>query len=406
MPLTDSRIRQAAARDSEWKLFDGKGLYLAVTPAGSKLWRLKYRLNGKEKKLSIGPYPEVSLKEARQRRTDARRQVDSGIDPSLVKQAEKRAAVMGANNNFASIADEYLDKMEKEGKAPATLAKARWLLSKLRPALGHRPIADISPQELLAVLKKEETAGRRETARRLRSFAGRIFRYAVATARASHDPSHLLRDALVAPVAKHHAAITDSKELGALLRAIDAYSGQPASLFALRLTPHVFQRPGEIRRMEWSEIDLEAAVWTIPAGRKKQREPHCVPLSRQSLQILREVQGLTGHWRYVFPSLRTRSRPMSENTVNGALRRLGYGGDEMTAHGFRSTASTLLNESGKWNPDAIERALSRAEKNQIRAAHHRSAYWNERVAMAQWWSDYLDRLRHGADVVLRSRANS
>lgn len=300
MPLTDNQVRKAASRDKEWKLADEKGLYLAVTPAGSKLWRLKYRMNGKEKKLAIGPYPEVSLKDARQRRDDARRQIENDIDPSTVKQAEKKAAALGAENTFLLIAIEYLDKMAQEGRAEATLSKARWLLSKLRPAIGHRPIAEITPQELLAVLKKEETAGRRETARRMRSFAGRVFRYGVATARATHDPSHLLQGALIAPVPKHHAAITDPNELGALLRAIDAYAGQPTTLFALRLTPHLFQRPGEIRRAEWFEIDFDDAIWTIPAERMKQREPHRVPLSSQSLDILKQARGLTGHGRYVF----------------------------------------------------------------------------------------------------------
>ena len=252
---------------------------------------------------------------------------------------------------------------------------------------------------MFAALKKVERAGHRETAKRLRSFASRVFRFAVSTGRANTDPAETLRNALASPIVKHYAAITDPKSLGELLRAIDGYSGEPATLAALQLTPHVFQRPGEVRQMQWQELDLEAGVWTIPAERMKQRSPHVVPLSRQSVETLRGMQALTCNGKFVFPSIRTRERPMSENTVNGALRRLGYAGSEMTAHGFRSTASTLLNESGRWNPDAIERALSHAEKNQVRAAYNRGSYWAERVQMAQWWSDYLDRLKSGAAVI-------
>jgi integrase len=213
-----------------------------------------------------------------------------------------------------------------------------------------------------------------------------------------------LRGALASPIVKHYAAITDPLALGELMRAIEGYSGEPATMAALQLTPHVFQRPGEVRQMRWSEVDMEKGIWTIPAERMKQRHAHAVPLSRQSVAILAGMQGLTGNGMFVFPSVRTRERPMSENTVNGALRRLGYSGSEMTAHGFRSTASTLLNESGKWNPDAIERALSHAEKNQVRAAYNRGSYWNERVEMAQWWSDYLDMLRDGGQVLDFKRA--
>jgi integrase len=237
-----------------------------------------------------------------------------------------------------------------------------------------------------------EERGHLETARRLRSFASRVFRYAVATARASSDPAALLRGALVAPKVKHHAAILDEKGVGALLRAIEGFNGQPMTQLALRLAPHVFVRPGELRQAEWSEFDLEEAVWKISAAKMKMRQPHVVPLSRQAIEILRDAQALTGRHRYVFSSLYPGSRPMSENTINAALRRLGYGGDEMTAHGFRAMASTLLNESGKWNPDAIERALAHQGTNAVRGAYHRGAHWAERVEMAQWWSDYLDTL--------------
>jgi integrase len=272
-------------------------------------------------------------------------------------------------------------------------------LSKLSPSLATRPIAEITPHELLAVLRKSERVGQRETARRLRFFSSRVFRYAVATARATSDPAQPLQGALVSPVAKHHAAIIDPIAFGGLLRAIEAYSGQPITTLAMRFTANVFQRPGEVRQAEWSEIDLDAAVWTIPAARMKQRQPHRVPLSRQAVAILREAASLSANSKYVFPKLGSPLKPMCENAINGALRRMGFGADVMTAHGFRSTASTLLNESGKWNPDTIERTLSHAEANQVRAAYHRGAHWVERVEMAQWWSDYVDTLQEGGQVV-------
>ena len=400
MALTDTVIRLAKAGVSDRKLADSKGLYLLVTASGSKLWRLKYRIDGKEKKLALGSYPEVGLKEARARRDAARQSAQAGSDPSVVKREARIAKRIAAANTFGGIAEEYIAKLEAEGKAAVTIAKTRWLLTKLSPALGTRPIAEISPHELLAVLKKVERAGHRETARRLRSFSSRVFRYAVATARASVDPAQPLQGALVSPVAKHHAAITDPIAFGKLLRSIETYSGQPVTKLALRFTAHVYQRPGEVRKAEWSEIDFDKALWTIPAERMKQRQPHRVPLSQQALAILREAAELSGGGRYIFPKLGSPLKPMCENAVNGALRRMGYGSDDMTAHGFRSTASSLLNESGKWSADAIERALSHADGNQVRAAYHRGAHWPERVEMAQWWSDHLDTLREGAKVLL------
>ena len=399
MALTDTSIRLAKAEASDRKLADSKGLYLLVTASGSKLWRLKYRIDGKEKKLALGSYPEVGLKRARARRDEARQSAQAGSDPSVAKREARIAKRIASANTFAAVADEYIAKLEAEGRASVTVGKTRWLLGKLTPALGTRPIAEISPHELLAVLKASERAGHRETARRLRSFASRVFRYAVATARATVDPAHPLLGALIAPVAKHHAAITDPVAFGGLLRAIEGYSGQPVTKMALQFTSHVFQRPGEVRQAEWSEIDFDKGIWTIPAACMKQRQPHHVPLSRQALAILREAYELSGDGRFVFPKLGSEFKPMCENAINGALRRMKYSSEQMTAHGFRSTASTLLNESGKWNPDAIERALSHADSNQVRAAYHRGAYWPERVKMAQWWSDHLDTLRSGAKVI-------
>lgn len=400
MALNDMSVRTAKPREKDWKLADEKGLYLLVTAKGAKLWRVKFRVNGKEKKLSLGAYPEIGLKDARRLRDDARSTLAAGIDPARRKREQKAVAKLGAANSFEAIAEEYIAKRQKEGLAEVTLSKSRWFLRLLRPSIGRLPVAEITPHEILQALRKVENAGKRETANRIRSFASRVFRYAIFTARADKDPAHALRGALATPMVKHYAAITDAAQLGQLLRAIDSYSGEPATLIALKLTPHVFQRPGEVRQMRWSELDLEKAIWTIPSARMKQRSgDHTVPLSGQSIELIRTMQGLSGHSDYVFPSVRSKDRPMSENTVTGALRRLGYGGSEMTAHGFRTSASSLLNESGKWNPDAVERALSHADKNAVRGIYNRSPYWNERVAMAQWWSDHLDTLRKGAEVV-------
>lgn len=406
MALTDTAVRLAKAGDIDRKLSDEKGLYLLVTATGSKLWRVKYRIAGKEKKLALGSYPAVSLKDARAKRDEARRTTEAGNDPAAVKREARLAKQIASANTFAAVAAEYIAKQEAEGKAAVTVAKTRWLLAKLTPALGTRPVSEISPHELLAILKASERAGQRETARRLRSFASRVFRYAVATARASVDPAQPLLGALVSPVAKHHAAITDPIVFGGLLRAIHTYSGQPITTIALRFTAHVFQRPGEVRQAEWSEIDFDKAEWVIPAGRMKQRQPHRVPLSQQAIAILREAEALSGGGRYVFPKLGSPLKPMCENAINGALRRMGFDADTMTAHGFRSTASSLLNESGKWSPDAIERALAHADGNQVRAIYHRGAHWPERVEMAQWWSDHIEVLRDGATVIPIRRLTS
>jgi len=399
MALSDTSIRAAKPRAAQYKLFDEGGLFLIVRPSGGKLWRLKYRHIGKEQQLSLGIFPAVGLKEARKRRDDARKLIAEGVNPAFEKKRAAVQASLGAANTFKAVADELIAKREREGLKDITTAKAQWLLALLEPALGNRPIAEIEPYELLAVLKRIELAGRYETAKRLLAFSGRVFRYAVATTRAKRNPAADLAGALVSPKVKHHAAIIEPVGVGALLRAIDGFDGHPTTKWALQLAPHVFVRPGELRRAEWAEIDLEAAVWRIPGTRMKMSREHVVPLSRQVVAILKEAQQLTGNGRLVFPSVRTPLRPMSENTLNAALRRLGYGSDEMTSHGFRSTASTLLNESGKWTPDAIERALAHGDADTVRAAYHRGAHWQERVQMAQWWSDYLDTLRQGGKVV-------
>jgi integrase len=406
MALSDVQIRSAKPGAKPYKLFDGRGLHLAVTPAGGKLWRLKYRHAGKEKLLSLGAYPAMPLAAARKAADAARSAMAAGVDPSLEKRRTKARAKQGAGDTFAAIAAEYIDKRKRDGArpySPATTVKAEWFAALLDPAIGHMPVASIEPLDILAALQKLEPKGNLESARRCLQFASRVFRHAVATARLASDPSRDLKGALSAPRVRHHAAILDPVKLGGLLRAIDGYEGDAITRLALQLAPHVFVRPGELRTARWEEFDLGAAIWTVPAEKAKMRRPHAVPLSRQALAILDALRGLTGggegYRGYVFPSMRTRQRSMSENTLNAALRRLGYAKDEMTAHGFRATASTLLNESGKWTPDAIERALAHGHSDAVRGAYARGQHWQERVAMAEWWSDHLDTLRKGADVV-------
>lgn len=392
MALKELQIRHARPADKVTQITDERGLYLEVHPNGSKLWRYKYRHMGKQKRLALGRYPDVGLAEARQRRDDARSKLEAGSDPLQERKREKLVAAFSAANSFGEIAKEYIDKRVAEGQSDATTQKANWLLDQLKP-IWTFPVTDIKPVDLLAALKRVEAQGKHETARRCRSFAGRVFRYAVATGRGESDPSAILRGALIVPKTKHHAAILDPSQMGELLRSIDAYSGHTITRLAMQVSPHLMARPGEVRMAVWSEFDLENAVWKIPAERMKMRRPHEVPLSRQVLEYLQQLFELTGPDGYVFPAFHTWKRPLSENTVNQCFRRMGYAAGEVTAHGLRTTASTLLNESGKWSPDAIERSLAHADANSIRGVYNRGRYWDERVAMHQWWSDYLDEMR-------------
>jgi integrase len=397
--LTDVAVRNAKPGPKPYKMGDSHGLFLLVQPTGGKLWRFKYRVDGREKKLAIGPYPEIGLGEARRRRDEAREAMAAGKDPAREKQRDKVRAKVEAENTFAAITAEFCEKRKRDGQrawAPATAKRCEYLLSILCGSIGNMPIAEIEPADVLVAVRRIEGKGKLESARRTLQLAGSVFRYAVATARLKSDPTRDLKGALTSPTVTHYGAVIDPAGVGELLRSIDGYEGQPITKFAMQLAPHVFVRPGELRHAEWSEIDLEGALWTIPASKTKMRKEHVVPLSCQAIAILKGVQSLTGQGGYVFPSFRTRRRPMSDNTINAGLRRLGYATDEMTAHGFRAMASTLLNESGKWNPDAIERALAHGDTDKVRAAYHRGAHWKERVAMAQWWSDYLDELRRGA----------
>ena len=394
MAFKDAEIRSLGPGPKPYKKADGKGLHLLIFPNGSKLWRLKYRIAGKEKQLALGQYPDIGLAEARKRRDLARAQIEQGIDPSLDRQRGKAAAKLSADNTFSAIATDYIAKRQKEGLASATISKAHFFLAQLSPAIGSMPIKEVDTQMLLAALKRIEGKGNYETAKRTRSFASRVFRYAVSTGRADADPAALLSGALISVKAKHYAAILKAEEFGVVLRAIDSYDGSPITRFALQFAPHVFVRPGELRHAEWQEFDFDKAVWKIPAGRMKARRPHAVPLSSQVLDILDELRKLTGPQGYVFPSLHSSARPMSENTMNVAFRRMGFSKDEITSHGLRATASTLLNESGLWSPDAIERALAHGFSNAVRSAYHRGEHWEERVKMAAWWSNYLTDLKN------------
>jgi len=405
MALTNTAVKGAKPRDRSYKLYDERGLFLSIEPSGAKLWRFKYRYADKEKKLALGSFPETSLKDARQKRDEARKQLEASIDPASKRRADRLGLNDRAKNTFEAVANEYIEKKEREGLAAITIGKAKWLLKLLESGLRGRPIAEITAQELLGAIRKVEKQGNLETARRMRSFAGRVFRYGVATGRAERDLSVDIRDALTTPTVTHRAAILDAAGAGALMRAIEGYSGQPSTHLALRMAPHVFVRPGELRYAEWREFDFDKAVWTIPGRKMKMGRDHHVPLSRQVLMILEDAKKLENDAGYVFPSTSSWKRPISENTINGALRRMDYTKEQMTAHGFRAMASSLLNESGKWNPDAIERALAHGDVNAVRGAYHRGSYWDERVQMAQWWSDYLDKLRLENNVLSFDRVN-
>lgn len=397
--LTDIEIKTLKPAIKPFKRGDELGLFILVHPSGSLLWRFKYRIFGIERSLSLGRYPGVTLKQGREKRDEARAMLAEGVDPIANKQQKTLNASIAAATTFGVVADEFIEKMEREGKAPATIKKARWFRDQFNASICRRPIAMVTPNELLDALKRVERRGHHETAQRLRAFAGRIFRYAISTLRADRNPADVSRGALTVPRVRHHGAILDPVKVGELLRAIDGYGGRPESKIALQLLAHTFVRPGELRQAEWAEIDFDAAVWRIPAERMKMKQSHVVPLSSQSLQILRDLRELGNCGNFLFPAFHTSLRPMCENTLNVSLRRLGYSRDEMTSHGFRATASTLLNESGHWHPDAIERALAHCDRDHVRAAYHRGVHWAERVKMAQWWSNHLKQLRDGATII-------
>jgi integrase len=397
MPLSAAAVRNAKPRKKQFKLYDEKGLFLIVTPSGGKWWRFRYSLGGKEKLLSLGTYPETSLKDAREARDQARKALADGLDPSLARKIMRNA---GDGDTFVDLAREWHAKFSSTW----TERGARDVWSRLEknvlPWLGHRPVQELTAPEILQVVRRIESRGALETARRQLQKIGQVMRYAVATGRAERDPAADLKGAIPPPVPKHHASVTDPRELAGLLRAIDGYTGTHVVRCALRLAPLTFVRPGELRHAEWSEFFLEdePPYWKIPAEKMKMKRPHLVPLSRQAVAILEDLRPLTGNDKYLFPSVRTASRPMSENTVNAALRRMGFSKDEATGHGFRSTASTLLNEMG-WPGDVIELQLAHLEKSRSRAAYNYAEHLEQRRKMMQAWADYLDD-RKGAGRVL------
>ena len=388
MPLSDVKCRSTRPSPKLRKLSDGGGLQLWVQPSGSRLWRLAYRFGGKQKLLALGAYPAVSLADARQARDAARLLLAAGQDPSEERKAET------PSNTFRGIAEEYIARLSKEGRADTTISKTQWLLNFAYPILGDLSIRKVDAATVLKALRQVEARGRHESANRLRSTIGSVFRYAMATARAESDPTIALRGALIRPKVKSRPAVTEPNALGALLRAIDSYDGLPGTRAALKLMAVLFPRPGELRAAQWPEFDFNNALWTIPAGRMKMRRPHRSPLSTQAVAILKELRELVSG-DLLFPSVRTEARAISEGTLNAALRRLGYSKNEMTPHGFRATASSLLNECGRWHPDAIERQLAHVENDDVRRAYARGEHWNERVEMMQWWADYLDQLKGG-----------
>ena len=397
MSLSELKVRNAKPKEKFYKLTDGDGLYIHVTEKGAKLWRFRYRFGGKEKLLALGSYPEVSLLDARQRRDEARRQLANGIDPGAVRKAQKQANVQGTET-FEVIAREWHGRFIStwtEGHAETIMSR---LERDLFPWIGKRPIAEIKAPELLAVLRRVESRGALESAHRIRTICGQVFRYAVATGRAERDPSADLKGALPQPQEKHRAAITEPKEVAALLRAIESYEGSFIVKCALKLAPLVFVRPGELRHAEWEEINLENAEWNIPGSKMKMREPHLVPLSRQAIEILTELKKLTGAGRYVFPG-RTSQRPMSDNAILATLRRMGYTKEEMSGHGFRAMARTILDEILQVRPDFIEHQLAHAVRDPNGRAYNRTAHLNERRKMMQQWADYLEQLKIGAKVL-------
>lgn len=377
---------------------DGGGMYLLVNASG-KYWRMNYRFAAKRKTLALGVYPAVSLADARKRRDKARELLAKDIDPSTAKQSEKQAKADIAANTFERVARDWLVKTKGERAAITQEKVSAWLEKDMLPSLGEKPISTISPRDVLTMVRKVETRGALDTAHRILQLCGQVFRYAVANGSADRDVTQDLRGALTAVPKKHYPAITEPKQLGQLMRSIYDYTGHPYTIAALKLTPLVFVRPGELRTAEWTEIDLEAAEWRIPGRKMKMKVDHLVPLSTQAVEILKSIKPITGHGRYVFPSLRTGERPMSNNTINAALRGMGYAKEVHTAHGFRATARTIMDEVLGERVDLIEHQLAHAVKDPNGRAYNRTAHLPARKVMMQAWADYLDKLRVGADVI-------
>lgn len=403
MALSVKEIENAKPGSKPIRLFDGGGLYLEIAPSGGKWWRLKYRFGGKEKRLSLGVYPDVPLKSARSKRDDTRTLLADGVDPGAQRKAEKQAKAVEGSNTFEALAREWMATRGKEWTESYASKTKSALERHAFPAIGSKPISEISAPDLLALLRVIENRGTVDMAHRISQHCGAVFRFAIATGRAVSDPVPSLKGSLATVKQEHYAALTDPAEFAELLRAIENYRGDVTTKAAMQLLALTFQRTKEVRFAEWSQFDLQGALWRIPAEVMKMREAHIVPLSWQAVAVLEELKPLTGQGRLVFPSSVSRERPISENTVVYALGRMGYKG-RMTGHGFRSVASTLLNEQG-YRHDVIERQLAHAERNAVRAAYNRAEYLPERKVMMQDWANYLDKLKAGAEVIqLRSEA--
>ncbi|WP_339796463.1 integrase arm-type DNA-binding domain-containing protein [uncultured Hyphomonas sp.] len=386
MPLTDLKIRSLKPEEKPRRYTDGGNLFVEVRPTGSKLWRFAYKFDGKQKLMALGAYPEISLAKAREKRAEARALLIDGIDPMQQAKIDKLERQALTEHTFSAIAEELLEKNRKEGLAETTLSKKAWLIGIANADLANMPVTQVKPAHVLVPLRKVEADGNYETARRLRAVISQVFRYAVATARCEHDPTAGLRGALIVPKVRHRPAIVDRDGFAGLVRAIWGYDGAIETQAGLQLMALLYPRPGELRLSKWNEFHLQKRVWTIPAERTKMRREHRKPLSEPAVKILKRLESVTGHEPWVFVSQLSRGKPISENTLNGALRRLGFGANEMTSHGFRASASSLLNESGKWHPDAIEAELAHRGADQVRKAYHRATYWDQRVEMAEWWA--------------------
>lgn len=400
--LTATAVRNAKPREKTYRLADGGGMYLEITPTGGMYWRLKYRFQGKEKRLAIGVYGEgagrVSLAQARKARDDAKELLAQGLDPSTAKRLAKKQKRDAADNTFKAVATEWLEHIHKHEVVPAHYARNKRRLERdIFPTLGHRPVAEISPPELLECLRKVEKRGHLETASRIKTVCGQVFRYAISTGKARRDTAADLRGSLRRAKTQHFAAITDPKEIPALLRAIDGYGGTPVVVAALNLAPLVFVRPGELRHARWEDFDLEAATWSFQPS--KNADPLIVPLPRQAVAILNDLYGLTGPGGYVFPNLRDSKRPMSDSTIGAALDTIGYK-NRMTGHGFRAMARTILAERLNYPPDYIEQQLAHKVRDSNGRAYNRTKFLEQRREMLQAWADYLEALRDGtANVV-------
>jgi len=397
MKLSDIKIRSTAVTNKTQRLFDGGGLYIEITPKGSKYWRLKYRFLKKEKRLALGVYPTVTLKMAREKAADAKRLLAEGIDPGQYKKSMKATQLEISMNSFEAVAREWHSKQVRIWTARHSIGVMKRLELNIFPWLGKRAVSEITPKEVLSVIRRIEERGALHTAHRALSSCSQVFRYAVSTGKAPADPCRDLRGTLPPEKVQHRAAITDPVKVGELLRTIDTYEGSMIVKYAMRLAPLVFVRPGELRKAEWNDIDFEKAEWRFKVT--KTDTDHIVPLSRQSIEILEEIKPLTGTGQYVFPSARSSRRPMSDNAVLAAFRRMGIEKHEMTGHGFRAMARTILDEMLGFRPDFIEHQLAHAVRDPNGRAYNRTAHLAERKKMMQEWANYLDNLKDGADVI-------